>query len=219
MASHSSIVNVGWNGLSSGSWLLSGKLAKMLLIDSEQNDYDCPLTISVLDFTMQLVRTGVEDDIVVSLIVFSLQYILVNHEYWKYKVKNTRWKVTLKDTSSSIPAFHQAMLSSMTKPIPVVAAVISLISFFRDPAIQVGAAKLLSMLLQMAEPHPFANLCFGPDDKQPAFLVAIFDNKEDAGGAKQSTDEALSGSLGSKTSSVIDALLQYVERSDDVINR
>ncbi|OMO74438.1 hypothetical protein CCACVL1_16704, partial [Corchorus capsularis] len=346
MASHSSIVNVGWNGLSSGSWLLSGKLAKMLLIDSEQNDYDCPLTISVLDFTMQLVRTGVEDDIVMSLIVFSLQYVLVNHEYWKYKVKNTRWKVTLKvlevmktcilatssseklgdvirdlllydssihntlfrimcttsealerlylnrlielveieglqlaissaldishimltkiskDTSSSIPAFHQAMLSSMTKPIPVVAAVISLISFFRDPAIQVGAAKLLSMLLQMAEPHPFANLCFGPDDKQmtdlrhsiksilledwvlnedlfiailnfltsaaryqPAFLVAIFDNKEDtdlqlasAGGAKQSTDEALSGSLGSKTSSVIDALLQYVERSDEIIN-
>lgn len=45
---------------------------------------------------MQLVRTGVEDDVVVSLIVFSLQYILVNHEYWKYKVKNTRWKVTLK---------------------------------------------------------------------------------------------------------------------------
>ncbi|KAK8320545.1 hypothetical protein V6Z12_A12G044300 [Gossypium hirsutum] len=217
VASNSSTFNIGWNGLSSGSWLLSGKLAKMLLIDSEQNDYDCPLTISVLDFTMELVRTGVEDDIVVSLIVFSLQYILVNHEYWKYKVKNTRWKVTLKvlevmktcilatassekltdvirdlllydssihntlfrimcttsealerlylnrlielveiqglqlaissaldisyvmltkiskDMTSSIPAFHQAVLSSTTKPISVIAAVISLISFFRDP--------------------------------------------------------------------------------------
>lgn len=54
------------------------------------------MIFAVLDFTMQLVRTGVEDDVVVSLIVFSLQYILVNHEYWKYKVKNTRWKVTLK---------------------------------------------------------------------------------------------------------------------------
>ncbi|KAK6240816.1 hypothetical protein QQP08_007669 [Theobroma cacao] len=355
VASNSSVFNVGWNGLSSGSWLLSGKLAKMLLIDSEQSDYDCLLTISVLDFTMQLVRTGVEDDIVVSLIVFSLQYILVNHEYWKYKVKNTRWKVTLKvlevmktcilatssseklggviwdlllydssihntlfrimcttsealerlylnrlielveieglqlaissaldisyimltkfskDMSSSIPAFHQAMLSSMTKPIPVVAAVISLISFFNDPvmqsyltvqAIQVGAAKLLSVLLRMAEPYPFVNSCFGPDDKlmtdlrhsinsillehgvlnedlfiavlnlltsaacyQPAFFVAIFDTKEDtdvqlatAGGLKQSTNEALSDSLGSKISSVVDALLQYVVRSDNAVN-
>ncbi|XWS67769.1 hypothetical protein CRYUN_Cryun04dG0033700 [Craigia yunnanensis] len=346
MASNSSILNIGWNGLSSGSLLLSGKLAKMVLIDSEQNDYDCPLTISVLDFTMQLVRTGVEDDIVVSLIVFSLQYILVNHEYWKYKVKNTRWKVTLKvlevmktcilatssseklsdvirdlllydssihntlfrimcttsealerlylnrlielveieglqlaissaldisyimltkfskDMSSSVPAFHQAMLSSMTKPIPVITAVISLISFFRDPAIQVGAAKLLSMWLRMAESHPFANSCFGPDDKQmtdlrhsinsillehwilnedlfiailnlltsaacyqPAFLVAIFDTKEDTdvqlanvGGVKQTTNEALSGSLGSETSSLVDAVLQFVERYDDVIN-
>ena len=102
MASNSSIFNIGWNGLSSGSWLLSGKLAKMVLIDSEQIDYECPLTISVLDFTMQLVRTGVEDDIVVSLIVFSLQYILVNHEYWKYKVKNTHWKVTLKVQAQSL---------------------------------------------------------------------------------------------------------------------
>ncbi|XVE48907.1 hypothetical protein DITRI_Ditri01bG0039400 [Diplodiscus trichospermus] len=345
VASNSSIFNIGWNGLSSGSWLLSGKLAKMLLIDSEQNDYDCPLTISVLDFTMQLVRTGVEDDIVVSLIVFSLQYILVNHEYWKYKVKNTRWKVTLKvlevmktcilatssseklsdviwdlllcdssihntlfrimcttsealerlylnrlielveieglqlaissvldisyimltkiskDMSASIPAFHQAMLSSGTKPIPVISAVISLISFFRDPAIQVGAAKLLSMLLQMAEPHSFANSCFDPDDKpvtdlrhsinsillehwvlnedlfiaimnlltsaacyQPAFFVAIFGTKEDidvqqdnVGGAKQTTNEAFSGSLGSRTSNLVDAVLQFVERYDDVI--
>ncbi|XP_022725660.1 uncharacterized protein LOC111282033 [Durio zibethinus] len=346
VASNSSIFNIGWNGLSSGSWLLSGKLAKMLLIDNEQNDHDCPLTISVLDFTMQLVRTGVEDDIVVSLIVFSLQYILVNHEYWKYKVKNTRWKVTLKvlevmktcilatssseklsdviwdlllydssihntlfrimcttsealerlyltrlielveieglqlaissaldisyimltkiskDMSSSIPAFHQAMLSSMTKPIPVISAVISLISFFCDPAIQVGAAKLLSMLLWMAEPHPFANSCFGPDDKQmtdlrhsincillehlirnedlfiailnlltsaaryqPAFLFAIFDTKEDTdvqlanvGGVQHTTNETLSVSLGSETSSLVDAVLQFVERYDDVIN-
>ncbi|XP_012436343.1 uncharacterized protein LOC105762916 [Gossypium raimondii] len=346
VASNSSTFNIGWNGLSSGSWLLSGKLAKMLLIDSEQNDYDCPLTISVLDFTMELVRTGVEDDIVVSLIVFSLQYILVNHEYWKYKVKNTRWKVTLKvlevmktcilatasseklsdvirdlllddssihntlfrimcttsealerlylnrlielveieglqlaissaldisyvmltkiskDMTSSIPAFHQAVLSSTTKPISVIAAVISLISFFRDLAIQVAAAKLLAILLQMAEPHPFINSCFCPDDKrmadlrlsinrillehrilnddlfiavlnllasaarfQPAFLLAIFDTKEDTavqlaniGGVKQTTNEPLSGSLGSETCSLVNAILQFVESSNDVIN-
>ena len=45
---------------------------------------------------MQLLETGVENDLVLSLVVFSLQYILVNHEYWKYKVKHVRWKITLK---------------------------------------------------------------------------------------------------------------------------
>ncbi|KAK8491475.1 hypothetical protein V6N11_059400 [Hibiscus sabdariffa] len=44
-----------------------------------------------------------------------------------------------KDMSSNIPAFHQVILSSTTKPIPVIAAVISLISFFRNPTIQVAA--------------------------------------------------------------------------------
>lgn len=51
---------------------------------------------AVLDFTMQLVETGVENDVVLSLVVFSVQYVLVNHEYWKYKVKHVRWKVMLK---------------------------------------------------------------------------------------------------------------------------
>ncbi|KAH9657359.1 hypothetical protein KPL70_023046 [Citrus sinensis] len=50
----------------------------------------------VLDFTRQLLETGVENDLVLSLVVFSLQYLLVNHEYWKYKVKHVRWKITLK---------------------------------------------------------------------------------------------------------------------------
>ncbi|GMP64170.1 hypothetical protein CsSME_00025565 [Camellia sinensis var. sinensis] len=88
--------NVRFDGLSSGSWLLPGRLANMLLIDCENNDSCCPLTLSVLDFTMQLVKTGVENDVVLALVVFSLQYVLVNHEYWKYKVKHARWKVTLK---------------------------------------------------------------------------------------------------------------------------
>ncbi|KAL5129791.1 Nucleoporin NUP188 [Glycine soja] len=88
--------NVGSNGLSSGSWLLSCKLARMLLIDCEQNSNDCPLAISVLDFTIQLVETGVEHDALLALIIFSLQYVLVNHEYWKYKMKHIRWKITLK---------------------------------------------------------------------------------------------------------------------------
>lgn len=34
--------------------------------------------------------------------------------------------------STSLPVFHQAVLSSTTKPIPVTAAVMSLISYFRN---------------------------------------------------------------------------------------
>ncbi|KAL2537742.1 hypothetical protein Fot_19133 [Forsythia ovata] len=86
--------DVSSNGLSSGSWLLSGRLAKMLLIDCEQSD--CSLTLSVLDFTLKLVEIGFENDVVLALVVFSLQYVLVNHEFWKYKVKHARWKVTTK---------------------------------------------------------------------------------------------------------------------------
>ncbi|XP_050107711.1 uncharacterized protein LOC126586808 isoform X3 [Malus sylvestris] len=86
----------GHNDPSSGTWFLSGKLAKMLLIDCEQNDSCCSLTISVLDFTLHLVETGLKNDAVLDLIVFSIQYVLVNHEYWKFKVKHTLWRVTLK---------------------------------------------------------------------------------------------------------------------------
>ncbi|KAJ0076745.1 hypothetical protein Patl1_36100 [Pistacia atlantica] len=346
VASRENIFDNGRNVSSSG-WLLSGKLAKMISIDCEQNDYDCPLTISVLDFTMQLVETGLENDFVQALVVFSLQYILVNHEYWKYRVKNVRWKVTLKvlemmktcilstscsgklgemirsmllcDTSihstlfriictttealeklyvirtfelmeieglqlaivsvlkvlyimlskfskempSSLPIFHQALLSSTTSPVPVVAAVTSLISYFRNPAIQVGAARVLSMLLTISDLSQLnfsANACFGLDDKQiadlrhsvdcmlqsvenedqfvasvnlltaaaryqPALLIALFCTKENTdvqpsngNGVKHPANEASSGLLGSKKSSLVDALLQYVERSDDLIN-
>lgn len=49
---------------------------------------------------MSLLDTGLETDTVLALIVFSLQYVLVNHEFWKYKVKYARWKVTLKVLSS-----------------------------------------------------------------------------------------------------------------------
>ncbi|KAG6709285.1 hypothetical protein I3842_06G125100 [Carya illinoinensis] len=248
-----SVYDVDSNGSSSGSWLLSGKLAKMLLIDCEQNDNDNPLAISVLDFTMRLVETGLEDDSVLALVVFSLQHVLVSHEYWKYKAKYVRWKVTLKvlevmkkcilsissyarlgevihdvllsdssihhtlfrivctttqtlenlyvsrlfelmeieglqlamssvldilfimiskfskDVSSSLPIFYQALLSCMTKPVPVVTAVISLISYFRSPAIQVGAARVLSELLIVADylqQYLVGNACFGLDDKQ-----------------------------------------------------
>ncbi|XP_071723037.1 uncharacterized protein [Rutidosis leptorrhynchoides] len=256
-APNTMISDVAYSGSSSGSWLLSGRLARMLLIDCEHNDHECPLTLSVLDFTAQLVKMGLEDDFVLSLVIFSLQYILVNHEHWQYKVKHLRWKVTLKvlevmkicimstphlvknqeiirdllltdssihcslfriicttrqtfeklyisrlfepmeieglqlalvsaldilfimlsklskDVSSGLPILHQAVLSSTTKPVPVFVAVASFVSYFRDSAIQVAAAKVLSMLLTIADfsqPYSFGNGCFGLDDKQIADL-------------------------------------------------
>ncbi|CAN1259549.1 Nucleoporin NUP188, partial [Linum perenne] len=78
------------------SWLPSGKLAKMLQIDSELNDYDIPLVISVLEFTIGLVERRIENDLVLALVAFCLQYVLVNHDSWKYKVKQVQWRVTLK---------------------------------------------------------------------------------------------------------------------------
>ncbi|KAK3028660.1 hypothetical protein RJ639_037840 [Escallonia herrerae] len=339
-------LGIGSDGLSSGSWLLSGRLAKMLLTDCQHNDSCCPLTLSVLDFTMQLVETGVENDIVMALVVFTIQYVLVNHEYWKYKVRHVRWKVTLKvlevvkkciwsvtyhqklgevvrdiilsDTSvhnvlfrivctttqtleklyvsrlyepieieqlqlaicsvldilfimlfdlskdplPSYPVFLQAMLSSTTKPIPVFSAVISLISWSRNPMIQVGAAKVLSMLFVIADysqQYVIVNACFGLDDKQiadfrnsvtsilreqspwneeliaatlkmltsaaiyqPAFLVSLLASKENASvqivsnGVKL-PDEATSVSLGSKGANLLDALLLYVGKAEDLI--
>ncbi|KAI4376103.1 hypothetical protein MLD38_013896 [Melastoma candidum] len=228
----------GWSSILdseafSRSWLLSGKLATMLLIENGQHECECSLTMSVLEVTMQLIENGWESDVVLQLIVLSLQYILVNHENWKYKMKHLRWEVTqkvlelmkkcilslpyftktgsviwdmllydssihnalfriacmttktlelihvsrpfgameigelhlaissvldilcimltksLKDMPSRVVVFHQAILSPSTKPISVVSAAMSLISYFRYPPIQSAAAKLLSIILMM----------------------------------------------------------------------
>ncbi|CAH9056682.1 unnamed protein product [Cuscuta europaea] len=241
---------VGSCGLSSGSWLLSGRLAKMLLIDCEQND--CQLTLSVLNFTAELVQTGAENDIVLALVIFSIQYVLVNHEFWKYKVKHARWKVSLKalevikhsiksisqgqmhggvirdillydssihsvlfrlvcttaegleklyvsrlyelvdieglqnsivftlDILSGLLAIHahdlpsrplllQAIMSPATKPVPVITAVISFMSFFTNHKIQLAAARLLSVLFLAGDDSnscAFGNAYFGLDEMQ-----------------------------------------------------
>ncbi|XP_021753127.1 uncharacterized protein LOC110718576 isoform X2 [Chenopodium quinoa] len=248
----SSIFDDQNSSLSSGSWLLSGRLAKMLLIDCEHNG-GCPLTISVLEFTKQLLGAGVENEFSHALVMFCLQYVFVNHEYWKYKVKQDRWNVTLKvlevlkmsiisipyltklggyikdivlsdssmhsmilriicttspaleklnvsrlydwreidglqhaicsmldilvnilskfpeDDYSGLPVFYQALLSNSTKPIPVVEALASLISYFRNPAIQVGATTALSLLCRTADrlqPYLSGNANFGLGAKQ-----------------------------------------------------
>ena len=61
---------------------------------------------------------------------------------------------------------------------------------------------------------------------QPAFLIAFFSTMESQdvphsndSGMKHSANEASSGLLGSKKSRVIDAILLYIQRSDDLIKR
>ncbi|KAI9127540.1 hypothetical protein K1719_000533 [Acacia pycnantha] len=339
MALQTTVFSGGNNALSSGSWLLSGKLAKMLLIDCEQNSNDCPLAISVLDFTIQLVETGVENDCLLALIIFSLQYVLINHESWKYKMKHVRWKVTLKvlelmkkcnilmayhgkmgeiihdvlfsdssihktlfqiacttanaleklhvsrlfdpmeieglqfaissvldvllimltklseEAASSFSAFHQAVLSCTTNSVPVAAAVISLISYFQDPAIQIGAARFISFLFKIAEsiqPFSYGTTCFAPESNQvldlrhslsyilseqsasnedlfiatvnlltsaahhqPTFLIAIFTPEEMDDGQLIAIGDVKSE--GSKKSGLMDALMDYIVRADNLI--
>lgn len=65
---------------SSGSWLLSGKLVKMLLIDSEQNDYDKPLTISGLSLNCILY-------FIISMVsFFSILRFLLGFIIWFWKM-------------------------------------------------------------------------------------------------------------------------------------
>lgn len=60
---------------------------------------------------------------------------------------------------------------------------------------------------------------------QPAFLVAIIAGENPdvepgkAVGLKQPVGEASSGTLGSVEASLVDALLQVIQRSDDLIKR
>ena len=58
LASKTSTFETLFTGSTSGSWLLYGKLVKMLLIDCEQNNRCYQMTISMLDFTKQLVEIG-----------------------------------------------------------------------------------------------------------------------------------------------------------------
>ncbi|XP_048128814.1 uncharacterized protein LOC115735783 isoform X2 [Rhodamnia argentea] len=316
-----------YNG-SSRSWLLSGRLAKMLFVDYEQNDYDCSLTVSVLEFTTKLVESGLENDAVLALLVFSLQYILVNHEFGKCKAKHLRWKVTvkvlelmrtcimsisyftkfgkvvwdlllsdssihsmlfrvacttaqtlenlymnrlfelsdieglqlairsaldilsimlsrsMKAVSASLPVFHQAMLSSTTKPIPVTAAVMSLISYLRNSGIQIAAARLLSMIFVVADdvkPMISGITCFSVDDKQekaprnedlflaivnlltsaarfqPSFLLSMFSAKVHNPESVEHSTNDISSQTTFRKSSLLHLLLQPIEKSSELI--
>ncbi|CAN6299788.1 unnamed protein product [Urochloa humidicola] len=99
------------NGPSS-DWLLSGALARMLFAASEGNGDCSSLTTSVLDFAIQVLRKGAAaDDIISPLIVFSIQYIMVNHMNWKHK-KYSRWKTTLRVLELVKSCIHMIPFSS-----------------------------------------------------------------------------------------------------------
>nr|CAB3494991.1 unnamed protein product [Digitaria exilis] len=101
------------NGPSS-DWILSGALSRMLFAASEVNGDCSSLTTSgiyvnsdlvlyfpVLDFAIQVLRKGAAaDDIISPLVIFSVQYIMVNHMNWKHK-KYSRWKTTLRHSYRS----------------------------------------------------------------------------------------------------------------------
>ncbi|GAB4838483.1 hypothetical protein Ancab_028027 [Ancistrocladus abbreviatus] len=83
-----------------------------------------------------------------------------------------------KDELSGLPVLYQAMLSPAIKPIPVVAALTSWISYSRAPAIQVNAARVLSMLCIFAdhsEPYLLGN-AIGLGDKQIIQLRVSIEN-------------------------------------------
>ncbi|XP_062079812.1 uncharacterized protein LOC133784514 [Humulus lupulus] len=95
-------------------------------------------------------------------------------------------------------------------------------------AIQIGATKVLSMLLMTADflPPYFSASSFGLDDKQPAFFIVVFATKEfmdvqpgNASDGKLPAIEISSGPVESKSSSLVDAVLCYVVNSDSHINK
>ncbi|XP_062080732.1 uncharacterized protein LOC133785521 [Humulus lupulus] len=137
------------------------------------------------------------------------------HKHWRnFTLAVSLMSRKLKDTSSSLPIFLQSVLSSATKPISVVAAVVSLVSYFRN----------LVRILSMLELKTFFILLHYP--VMPAFFIAVFATKElmdvqpgNAGDGKLPAIEVSSGPVESKSSSLVDAVLCYVVNSDSDINK
>ncbi|KAI3679077.1 hypothetical protein L6452_38385 [Arctium lappa] len=270
--------NNGSDGLSSGSWLLSGRLAKLLLIDCEHNDSSCPLAVSVMEFTIQLLEKGIENAFLLALVLEfvktcilstshsrkigeivhdlllcdssvhnalfrivcittpTLEKLYVSRQYEPTEIEGLQLAICLvldifsilsdfsKDTLPGYPVFHQALLSSATKPIPVVTAIISLMSFFRNPKIQVGlddkqiADYRNSLIMIISEQSPSNEdlivntfkMLASATYYQPAFFVAIVDSKD-------STTEVSFGSLGPKGENLLDALGVYIKKFPEMI--
>ncbi|XP_040384027.1 uncharacterized protein LOC102721481 isoform X2 [Oryza brachyantha] len=147
----------------SSDWLLSGALAKMLFATSEDNGDCSPLTTAVLDFALQVLRKGAAaDDIISSFIVFSVQYIMVNHMNWKYK-KHSRWKITLKVLDLVMSCIQVKSFS------PRLGGIIWEILLY-DSSIHNVLLHILSMSTQLLE-HSQGSYCGDLKDTEDIHLV------------------------------------------------
>ncbi|XP_062085681.1 uncharacterized protein LOC133791781 [Humulus lupulus] len=228
-------VNILAKMLKCGSWLLYGKLATMLLIDCEQNENNCFLTTGVLDFTMQVMETGFENDTVLALIVLELIKKGIALTSYAGKLVGVIWDMLLSDSSIHSALFRIVCMTSQALE-----------------AIQIGATKVVSMLLMTGDflPPYFSASSFGLDDKQVAdlkdsvsfILLEQSQENEDlfvatvnlftaavrhqfmdvqsgnAGDGKLPAIEVSSGPVESKSSSLVDAVLCCVVNSDSHIN-
>lgn len=75
----------------------------------------------------------------------------------------------LQNDVSGLPVFHQALLSNFTKPIPVVEALASLISYFRNPV----SYNYLSMI-SLPYASDTINYAWSPHIQQMWFRLLFF---------------------------------------------
>ncbi|KAG8095470.1 hypothetical protein GUJ93_ZPchr0012g19950 [Zizania palustris] len=151
------------SGNVSSDWLLSGALARILFATSEDSGDCSSLTTTVLDFAIQVLQKGAAaDDTISPFIVFSVQYIMVNHINWKYK-KYSCWKITLK-VFNLIKGCIQAKSLS-----PKLGCIIWEILLY-DSSMHSVLLKILSMSTQLLE-HTHGSYCHDLKDIEDIQLV------------------------------------------------
>lgn len=84
------------NTFNSDIWLLPEGLARLLSLDGDQSGGYYRFTISLLDLCKMFVAKGGRTKLVMTLIIYIVRYILVNHGNWKYKLRYERWQITSK---------------------------------------------------------------------------------------------------------------------------
>ncbi|KAL6854344.1 hypothetical protein ACP4OV_019247 [Aristida adscensionis] len=150
------------NGPSS-DWLLSGALARILFAASEENGDCSSLTISVLDFAIQILQKGaVADDRISASIIFSVQHIMVNHMNWKYK-KSSRWTATLR-------VFELVKSSLQLKPSSSRLRGIIWEILLYDSSVHSVLWRILSISTQLLE-HSYSSCYHGLKDIEDIKLV------------------------------------------------
>lgn len=84
------------NTSNSDIWLLPKGLARLLSLDGDQSGGSYHFMISLLDLCKIFVAKGGKTELVMTLIIYIVRYVLVNHGNWKYKLRYERWQITSK---------------------------------------------------------------------------------------------------------------------------